>query len=150
MNKLKYVQNMQSSLGGRGRLLVLLGSVLLSGVKQSRRGHICRVYTLSLLCISSPFNDGKSGRGWTPSCLSSCTHARTHARKYAYVHVHTESPDVCFFEVVSTQKNLTIFCSLCLCPALPSPSLESYSRMAEITSPSSNQGGRERWLSDPH
>ena len=130
---------------------VSLGSVLPSrGKTQLQRGHICPESTPSLLSINRPFSGGDSGRSWTPS--RSFPHStRSYVSRYAQWNWH-RCGDFFFFSYVRTQKYTKHFSPASRPHMLSAPpkstSLESHRHKAEITSPSSNRGGRERWLSD--
>lgn len=127
-----------------------LGSVRLRVEQLPGEGTAAACALLSLLCISRPSNDGKSGRGRTLSRLAlTCVrlvHALEHTRK--------SGPEVCLFFVSGACTHIKkenyahyfLFSGFHPPPhhrcQRPHP-LHRHNRMAEITSPSSN-GGRKR------
>lgn len=138
----QYIHNLIRAGSGHLPADVSLGSVLLSRSKtELQRGHICHESTPSLLSINSPFNDGDSGRSWTLSCLRS--HVRAlHTHPYTHKGKAQMRPCVCTH--VETHKVFFTVSWPHMLSVLPSSSLESCRHKAEITSPSSNQGERER------
>lgn len=114
-----------------------LGQLYSLGVKELQRGHICHERTPSLLSINSPFSDGDSGRSLDPILFVYSHTEEIHRCELSYVHAQEHKV---FFPVTHPQ----------MISALPSSSLESYRHKAEITSPSSNQGEREKDSSLTH
>ena len=118
-----------------------LGQFYSVGVKQCFREGTSAMAVFSHYSPLTAHSEIGTTMSWTTSCSS------PHVHTCFYMHKYTWKKHKCVVLCVHMQRH--IFHCPHILSAIPSSSLESsYCHKGEITSPLSNRGRRERWLSD--